>query len=566
MSYPGLMDYNSAMLDPQTAFKDRELSQGEVLRNHLGMPQVLSGGFALTYRIDHPDGGSFAVRCFREERKDRFDAYRMFNAVIAEEQGRHAEHCWVDTVFLGEGIYIDGGSYPIVKMDWVFGKTLSAFIEEHHRDASVMRQLRLDMRSLGAYLERIGVAHGDIQTGNIIRIDGRLKLIDYDGIYVPEMGVRTGSETGHPNFQHPGRTDDDFDSGIDRFSFAIFELSLFALETEPSLFSKFSTGENILFSRSDYLDPDASSLFQALRKKPELSEMTRLFADICKIPPAMVPALDDFAALKPLGTRECEFIEKIHAEEEKKRKEPEKPPVYSGPYAVFSADDYDELNDVVGEKVEVIGCIEEVKWGTSKYGKPYVFINFGFWKDDVFNINIWSEGLDTFARKPSSSWEGQWISVTGLVDEPYESDKFGYTHISITVHDSSQLRLISEEEADFRLGRKGPVSPNRDIFLSARLGELDGGGQRGDARSGAPPASEKAASSGMTLSNKELLRRLDEKKEKKTVTSSGAGSGGSNLKSYYRKKYQSGVSGWKVFFYTLLIFGGLFLIIYWLSI
>jgi thiamine kinase-like enzyme len=40
---------------------------------------------------------------------------------------------------------------------------------------------------IGRALNRAGVAHGDLQHGNILVANGKPKLIDYDGMYVPAL-------------------------------------------------------------------------------------------------------------------------------------------------------------------------------------------------------------------------------------------------------------------------------------------------------------------------------------------------------------------------------------------
>lgn len=65
-------------------------------------------------------------------------------------------------------------------------------------------------------------------------------------------------------------------------------------------------------------------------------------------------------------------------------------------------------------------------------------------------VTIWSEGLATLAKHhvaPDSSWRGQWVSVTGLVDSKYQYPTKRNTHVGITVRDTTQLRKISEVEA-----------------------------------------------------------------------------------------------------------------------
>src|SRR6267142_5709315 len=66
MSYPQITDYQEAVQHPAQAFIDPDLKQGAVAENNLGLPLVMSGGFALTYTVTTPRR-KCAVRCFHRE-------------------------------------------------------------------------------------------------------------------------------------------------------------------------------------------------------------------------------------------------------------------------------------------------------------------------------------------------------------------------------------------------------------------------------------------------------------------------------------------------------------------
>src|SRR5215467_12943721 len=66
MAYPQITEYHEAVQHPQLAFVDPELKQGTIAENNLGLPLVMSGGFALTYAVTTA-GRKYAVRCFHRE-------------------------------------------------------------------------------------------------------------------------------------------------------------------------------------------------------------------------------------------------------------------------------------------------------------------------------------------------------------------------------------------------------------------------------------------------------------------------------------------------------------------
>jgi hypothetical protein len=119
--------------------------------------------------------------------------------------------------------------------------------------------------ALAQYLEEQGISHGDIQNGNVIVSPQGIRLIDYDGVYVPGMSAGEGTESGHKHFQHPSRHAHHHGPGLDRFSFIALDLSLAALIEDPSLFRRYCEGgETIIFRANDFADPGQSTVFGIL--------------------------------------------------------------------------------------------------------------------------------------------------------------------------------------------------------------------------------------------------------------------------------------------------------------
>ena len=133
---------------------------------------------------------------------------------------------------------------------------------------------------------------------------------------------------------------------------------------------------------------------------------------------------------------------------------------YISAYEVLSAVDYAACLRHVGDKVEVIGCIIDVKENRARNGKPYVFINFGDWRGRIFKVAIWSEGLAALKTAPDSSWIGKWLSVVGLMEPPYVNPKFKYSHLSINVTATGQMTVIPETDAQWRLAGPGQGTPS----------------------------------------------------------------------------------------------------------
>src|SRR5262249_7308698 len=183
----------------------------------------------------------------------------------------------------------------MVKLDWIDGDTLGVWLDKHYASSADLQKARAQFQAISGFLEKEGIAHGDIQNFNVMMALKGAKLIDYDGMFVPGMAQGNGSENGHKHFQHPRRTFASFGPKMDRFSFIVVDLSLAALIEDKTLHPKFRNGgETIIFTANDFVDPNNSVVFQTLLNNPKLKNSTRNFAAICEADIGAVPTLEDF--------------------------------------------------------------------------------------------------------------------------------------------------------------------------------------------------------------------------------------------------------------------------------
>ena len=448
MPLPTVDQYNDAVQTPRIAFTDSDLRGAQANTNAFGIPQALGGGFALTYTFTGAAGQKWAVRCFHKAVAGLGDRY----AHIHQTLNRLRSPYFVDFAYQPEGIRVNGAVYPIVKMAWVDGETLGSHLDRVYHDKSRILTLRQQFRQLEGFLRGQQIAHGDLQNGNVM-VGRDVRLIDYDGLYVPNLPTGRGTELGHKHFQHPRRQASDHGPALDRFAFISIDLALSAVAEQPALFKQFSNGENILFTANDYIDPDGSPVFQALRAFPRLKPDMERFAQVCLGTVSGVPALTDFleptARVVPGTTRTVRIAGRGR---------------YLGAFEVLDGGDFERGLAFVGQRVELIGKITGIKesWTQTRTPKPYMFIHFGDWRGKILKIAIWSEGLDHLAEadRPTWRWKGGWISVTGLLDPPYSNSRFNYTHLSVTVAESNQMRLLTEQEAQWRLDSIGQPPPD----------------------------------------------------------------------------------------------------------
>ena len=258
--WPSMVDYQEAIQCPRLAFTSSELQYGTPVANQLGLPRPLCGTFASVYELAS-GRRRWAVKCFLRNIPNLQQRY----ARISEHLRYSPRLRYFVTEYQPGGILVRGKSFPLVKMEWVKGRQLNTFIEQNLSRPRVLGKLKKRWGRLLTDLQSVHIAHGDLQHGNVlVRPNGDLRLIDYDGMWVPTLGGQEGNETGHPDYQNPGRTQKDFHAGIDEFSDAVIQIAICALRREPSLWEKYNNGDNLLFRREDFLNPRSSSLIADL--------------------------------------------------------------------------------------------------------------------------------------------------------------------------------------------------------------------------------------------------------------------------------------------------------------
>ena len=265
MQYPLISEYVRAIQDASDNLG--ELAHLVPVLDVHGEPYRSSGAFAVVFKMkDEQTGKCYALKCFTEEQEGRAGAYRQ----IADEL-EFVDSSYITSVkYLDKEIFVDSSceedEFPVLLMDWIDGETMENYIAENYQDNYAMAMLCYRFCKMAAWLRSQPFAHGDIKPDNImVRPDGNLSLVDYDGMFVPAMKGQKSPTIGTKDFFHPLRTVDDFNETIDDFTLASIALSLKAISMNSTLLDTYGASDRLLFSESDYRTPSSSKAISALQ-------------------------------------------------------------------------------------------------------------------------------------------------------------------------------------------------------------------------------------------------------------------------------------------------------------
>ncbi len=284
MNYPLISEYVEAIKSAEDNFE--ELSYLRPVLDDENLPLMTSGNFAVVFKMkDERDGKFYAVKCFTKEQEGRAEAYRE----IAKELKDVSSPYLVSIRYFEKDLFVDTDQnteteFPVLLMDWVEGKTLDKYLRENLDDKYSLEMLAYRFSQLAQWLNPQPFAHGDLKPDNIlVREDGTLVLVDYDGMYVPAMKGQKARELGSPDFRHPSRTENDFDEHIDDFPLLSIFLSLKAISLQPSFLELYGASNRLLLSDTDYRDIRNSETIANLSWSydDELNRIVNLFSTYC---------------------------------------------------------------------------------------------------------------------------------------------------------------------------------------------------------------------------------------------------------------------------------------------
>jgi hypothetical protein len=274
-------------------------------------PLVRGGQFARVYRINDVNKVARAVRCYYTAPRPQF---RRRYDLIDDFFHNNVPKITADFWFHERGLRISTQPdvvMPIMEMEWIEGQTLLARVDKltQQGDKASLRTLAHAWIELVGEMKKHRMGHGDLSGENVMvrNSDNSLVVIDYDGVYIPQLAGETTDQAGNAAYQHPDMHNRPFNEHMDNFSALVIYVGLLALAEQPQLWNSYSLHDaagnlqvdTLLFNPNDLRDPNNSKLFGDLARitNPDFRSALQSLKSACVGPVTAVP--DVMKALEP---------------------------------------------------------------------------------------------------------------------------------------------------------------------------------------------------------------------------------------------------------------------------
>ena len=278
MNYPLISEYVEAIKSAEDNFE--ELNYLRPVLGDDGLPVMTSGNFAVVFKMkDERDGKLYAVKCFTKEQEGRSESYKL----IADELEFVSSNYLTPIKYLERELFVDTEQteeteFPVLQMDWVEGKTLDKYLHEKSGDKFLLEMMAYQFCKMSSWLLSQPFAHGDLKPDNIlVKDNGSIVLVDYDGMYVPAMKGQAPREQGSPGFRHPSRINSVFDDHIDDFSISLIAMSLKAYSISPALLNDYCNSNTMFFTEKELEHIQSAKAMMAIFELINNEELLSLY-------------------------------------------------------------------------------------------------------------------------------------------------------------------------------------------------------------------------------------------------------------------------------------------------
>jgi serine/threonine protein kinase len=253
---PRVTDYVHTLENPHGVF--RTLGEVSVERNVYGEVELHSGNNSVIFTYTRGGAKRF-LKCYTRPNPYLREIYSYIEKMRPRLLPRVrllAGELYVTTLS-GETAWVD-----IVEGEWTNGETLDRAIARAAKSGNTEKlgELARGFDEMCAELLAEEWAHGDLKPENIVvSADGAMTLIDCDAMWIPAFADhRRACELGTPAYRHPERDESWFDKHIDDYSVKLISTYLHALALDPSLWTRYDTGELFQLVMSE--NPEINSL------------------------------------------------------------------------------------------------------------------------------------------------------------------------------------------------------------------------------------------------------------------------------------------------------------------
>lgn len=273
---------------------DGFIKNGKFETDSRGRLKMFTGGFTVVFPTV-VNGEKWGFRCWHND----LGNLRSHFEILSEELNKFKCPYFCDFVYEDEGILVNGLKYPTTRMRWVDGLDIKKFLCEHRGEKIRLKKLASKFLKMACDLHQLGIAHGDLQHGNIlVDKNDNLFLIDYDSLYLPTLKGQGDIIAGLKGYQHPKRADNiNASEKLDFFSELIIYTSIVGVAERPEFVEKYNLedSEQMLFSPDDFTDVEQSEIFK------DLKELKGIFPRLLEVLKQYLSE-DDINNLEPFDT------------------------------------------------------------------------------------------------------------------------------------------------------------------------------------------------------------------------------------------------------------------------